>query len=86
MQEQYINIIKETYTEGTAQGRTEKLSGKIKIMNGVRQSDTLLPVLFTAAMEIFMKMNIEAININGVGLSNRRFADDIVLFAESEVN
>ena len=30
-------------------------------------------------------MNIEAgININGVRLSNLRFADDIVLFAESE--
>ena len=30
-------------------------------------------------------MNIEAgININGVRLSNLRFADDIILFAESE--
>ena len=32
-----------------------------------------------------MRMNIETgININGVGLSNLRFADDIILFAESE--
>ena len=86
MQEKYINIIKETYTEGIAHVRTEKLSGKIKIMKGIRQGDPLSPVLFTAAVEeIFMRMNIEAgININGVRLSNVRFADDIVLFAESE--
>ena len=32
-----------------------------------------------------MKMNIEAgININGLRLNNLRFADDIILFAESE--
>ena len=44
VQEKYINIIKETYTEGTAQVRTEKLGGKI--MKGVRH-DT--DVMFTAA-------------------------------------
>ena len=66
--------------------RTEKLSGKIKIMKGVRQGDTLSPVMFTAAVEeIFKRMNIEAsININGVRLSNRRFADDMILCAEGE--
>ena len=32
VQEKYINIIKETYAEGTAQIKTEKLSGNIKIM------------------------------------------------------
>ena len=55
-------------------------------MKGVRQGDTLSPVIFTAAVEeIFTRMNIEAgININGVRLSNLRFADDIMLFAESE--
>ena len=58
VQEKYINIIKETYAEGTAQIRTEKLSGKIKIMKGVRQGDTLSPVVFTAAVEIFKRMNI----------------------------
>ena len=42
--------------------------------------------MFTAAVEeIFERMNIEAgININRVRLSNHRFADDIILFAESE--
>ena len=86
VREKYINIIKETYTEGTAQIRTEKLSEKIKIMKGVRESDTLSAVMFTAAVEeIFKRMNIKAgININGVRLSNLRFVDDIILFAECE--
>ena len=55
-------------------------------MKGVRQGDTLSPVMFTAAVEeMFKRVNIEAgININGVRLSNFRFADDIILFAESE--
>ena len=84
VEKKYINIIKEMYDEGTPQIRTEKLSGKIKIMKGVRQGDTLSPVMFTAAVEeISKRMNIEAgININGVRLSNLRFADDIILFAE----
>ena len=47
--------MKETYTEGTAQVRTEKLGGKIKIMKGVRQGDTLSPVMLTAAVEEIFK-------------------------------
>ena len=88
VQMKYINIIKETYAEGTVQVRTEKLSGKIKIVKGVRQGDTLSPVMFTAAVEeIFERMNIEAgININRVRLSNLRFTDDIILFAEVKRN
>ena len=86
VQEKYINITKETYPEGTVQGRTEKLNVKIKIMKEVRQGDTLSPVMFTAAVEeIFKMINIEAaININGVRLSTLRYADDIILIAESE--
>ena len=59
---------------------------KIKIMKGVRRGDTLSLVMFTTAVEdIFKRMNIEAgININGVRLSKPRFADDIILFAESK--
>ena len=53
---------------------------------GVRQGDTLSPVMFRAAAEeIFKRMSIEAgININGVRLSNLRFADNTILLAESE--
>ena len=86
VQEKYINSIQEMYSKRTAQIRTERLSGQIKITKGVRQGDTLSLVMFTAAVEeTFKGMNIEAgININGVRLSNRKFADVIIVFAESE--
>ena len=42
--QKYINIIKEVYARGTAQIRIEQPSGKIKIMKGVRQGDTLSPI------------------------------------------
>ena len=74
-----VDNIKETYREGTAQIRTEKLNEKIRIMKGVRQGDTLSPVMFTAAVEMFKR-----INVNGVKLSNLLFVDDTILFAESE--
>ena len=81
-----INIIKETKTDGTAQIRTEKLSEKIKIQKGVRQGDTLSPVIFIAVVEeIFKKIPSDSgININGQALNNLRFADDTVLIATGE--
>ena len=75
------------YTDGTAQINTNKLSASINIEKGVRQGDTLSPILFTAALkEIFKRTSLDrmGININGEHLSNFRFADDIVLFAGSE--
>ena len=55
-------------------------------MKGVRQGDTLSPEILTAvAEETYQRMKMEAgININGVRMSNLRFPDDILLFAESE--
>ena len=81
-----INTIKDTYENGTAQIRTEKISDKIRIEKGVRQGDTLSPVLFTAAIEeIFKRITSSiGININGQVLSNLRFADDIILFTNTE--
>jgi hypothetical protein len=80
------NILKETYQDGTAQIRTELLSEKIKIQKGVRQGDTLSPVLFTAAVEEIFKRTDQTsgININGSKLNNLRFADDIILFGNTE--
>ena len=86
VEDNYINILKETYDGGTAQVRTDTVSRKICIMKGVRQGDTLSPVMFTAALEeIFRRIEYETgININGDCLNNLRFADDIILFTESE--
>ena len=83
----YINTLTNVYTDGTAQIRTDKLSEKFKIERGVRQGDTLSPNLFTAALEeIFKRTSLDqsGITINGERLSNLRFADDIVLFSETE--
>ena len=81
-----LNIVKETYRNGTAQIKTEKTSEKIQIQKGVRQGDTLSPVMFTAAIEeIFKRIPSETgIKINGQILNNLRFADDIILFASAE--
>ena len=57
------------------------LSGEIKIMTGVRQGDTLPPVLFTAAAEEIFEAGT---NMNRVRLRNLRYSDDIILFVESE--
>lgn len=83
----YINTLTNAYTGGTAQIRTDKTSGTIEIERGVRQGDTLSPILFTAALEeIFKRAELHrmGVNINGEKLSNLRFADDIVLFSNSE--
>lgn len=82
----YINIIKDAYTNSTAQIQTDLLSRKIDIHKGVRQGDTLSPNLFTAALqEIFKRVEFEGkgIKIQGENLSNLKFADDIVLFSDS---
>ena len=65
VEDNYINILKETYDGGTAQVRTDTVSRKICIMKGVRQGDTLTPVMFTAALEeIFRRIEYETgINI-----------------------
>jgi hypothetical protein len=60
-----INIIKETYRGDTAQIRTELLSDIIKIQKGVRQGDTLSPVLFTAAVEEIFKRTNQSSGVNG---------------------
>ena len=47
----YINIEKEVYDGETAWIWTDKLNEKIKIMKGVRQGDTVPPVIFAIAVE-----------------------------------
>ncbi|XP_047483010.1 uncharacterized protein LOC125035009 [Penaeus chinensis] len=54
---------------------------------GVRQGDTLSPVMFTDdAEEIFIRMNTEeaGIRINGKKKNYPRFVEDIIIFCESE--
>ena len=58
----------------------------INIEKGVRQGDTLSPVLFTATLRsVFEQLDWgnKGLDIDGHKLSNLQFADDIVLFANS---
>ncbi|KAE9413785.1 hypothetical protein Angca_007815, partial [Angiostrongylus cantonensis] len=58
----------------------------ISIGKGVRQGDTISPMLFSAALQWTMKSldwDEKGIRIDGKFLSNLRFADDIVIFSRS---
>ncbi|CAK1582177.1 unnamed protein product [Parnassius mnemosyne] len=70
----------------TSRVKLERRGDQIKIERGVRQGDPLSPKLFIAVLEnIFKHLNWTkyGININGRRLNHLRFADDIVIFAET---
>merc|ERR1712228_745443 len=85
--ETYINIIEDIYTDATAKVHIEKeMSGEIKILRGVRQGYPISPKLFTASIEeVFKNCEIEerGIDIDGEKLIDLRFADDVALIANS---
>ena len=64
----------------------EQSTGAIPLQRGVRQGDVISPKLFTSALEDAFKL-LEwqgfGININGEYITHLRFADDIVVMAES---
>ena len=51
----YINILKETYNDGTIQIKLKKVSRKILILKGSRQGDTLSTAIFISALEEIFK-------------------------------
>ena len=80
VEEDYIEIIRNIYENGTSIIRLHKDTDEIKIAKGVRQGDTISPKLFTASLEsTFRKTNWEGkgVNIDGEYLNHLRFADDI---------
>ena len=82
----YIEILKDIYTDSSVTVHLHKESEKIRIKRGVRQGDTISPKLFTATLEsIFRRLNWEnkGMKIDGEFLSNLRFADDIFLCTET---
>ena len=60
------------------------MSDEFPLNRGVRQGDSLSPILFTAVMEeVFRKADIsEGNNVDGENLANLRFADEAALFNE----
>ena len=82
----YIEILKDIYTDSSVTVHLHIESEKIRIKRGVRQGDTISPKLFTAILEsIFRRLNWEnkGVKIDGEFLSNLRFADDIFLCTET---
>ena len=82
----YIEILKDIYTDSSVTVHPHKESEKIRIKRGVRQGDTISPKLFTATLEsVFRRLNWEnkGVKIDGEFLSNLRFADDIFLCTET---
>ena len=82
----YIEILKDIYTDSSVTVDLHKESEKIRIKRVVRQGDTISPKLFTATLEsIFRRLNWEnkGEKIDGEFLSNLRFADDIFLRTET---
>ena len=63
--ETYINIIEDIYTDATAKVHIEKEeSEEIKILRGVRQGDPISPKLFTASIQgVFKSSELET---NGI--------------------
>ena len=82
----YIEILKDIYTDSSVTVHLHKGSEKIRIKRGVRQGDTISPKLFTATLEsIFRRLNWEnkGVKRDGQFLSNLRFGDDIFLCTET---
>ena len=86
IEEVYIEILKDIYTDSSVTVHLLKESAKIRIKRGVRQEDTITSNLFTATLEsIFWRLQREnkGVKVDGEFLSNLRFADDIFLCTET---
>ncbi len=83
----YIEALKGLYENATMSVRLQDQNSKpIQLQRGVRQGDVISPKLFTTALEDVFKLldwSGFGININGEYITHLRFADDIVVMAET---
>ncbi|KAK6736283.1 hypothetical protein RB195_019139 [Necator americanus] len=82
----YVRTLANCYDRCTTRIQLFHRPLTIPIGKGVRQSDTISPKLFVAALQWIMKSlpwEERGIRVDGRFLLNLRFADDIVLFSSS---
>src|SRR5271156_778705 len=82
--EAYIDILTNTYNNGSAEIRLDRICPKFPIKRGVRQGDTISPKLFNAGLEeVFRRLQWDTVGlrVNGEIIRHLRFADDIVLIS-----
>ena len=86
IEDAYIEILKDIYSDSSVTVHLHKESEKIRINIGIRQGDTVSPKLFTATLKgIFRRLNWEnkGVKIDAEFLTIIRFADDIFLCTET---
>lgn len=84
-----VEILRNLYKQQTAAVKTAGLvSNWFRVKKGVRQGCVLSPCLFNIMAEIVMRRVLDdwsgGFKIGGLNINNLRYADDIVLIAESE--
>ncbi len=81
----YVNLLQEANTNCTTDINLLSAPITVPVGKGVKQGDTISPKLFTACLEMVIRdINWEGgVRINGEILNHLRFADDIVLIAQS---
>ncbi|EYB81048.1 hypothetical protein Y032_0394g639 [Ancylostoma ceylanicum] len=82
----YIRLLEQCFSDNSTIIQLFDRKLKIPIERGVRQGDTISPKLFTAALQYAMSeldWEDKGYSIDGKKISNLRFADDIVLVANS---
>jgi hypothetical protein len=82
----YIKTLRYIYSNATSTIKLHKYGDPFPIQRGICQGDSISPKLFTATLEeVFRNLDWRSggININGEKISHLKFADDIVLIAET---
>lgn len=82
----YTKLIYNIYKNATMMVRLHENTNPIEIGRGVRQGDTMSPKLFTTVLQYafgMLEWSGKGLNIDGLNLTDLRFADDIALVSDN---